>query len=408
MIASIMNDNYCQYCWPTKRRNHIILYCNYYIDNGIAAIERSWRFFYRKHNSMRLYYFWGMFLELLAFFRIVRFVSDPETAKLYNRSLIFFEEAQKRNLNIQAVRVFGQYVHEFKFIYKNKKYYYQGIPLTVFKETHVAMDDKNKTKKLLQKNNIPIAHGELFTNIASAKSYGLDIGFPLVVKPFNGSLSHHVICPITSEEGLVNAIRIAKKYTPAFIVERYVAGNMFRVSVVDKKYVFVCEKDKANVVGDGHATIAELIRLKNAHSYRGNTDQMNRTLHKIPINDVLMRNLQQHGLHLHSVLPPQQKIYLHDKFVLSHGCDIINCTKLVHDKNKELFLRVADMIGSDLIGIDFICPDIRMSYEEQTTAILETNSLPYIDMHQYPSHGIPEPIAEIVWDVVLQKLVENK
>ena len=67
-------------------------------------------------------------------------------------------------------------------------------------------------------------------------------------------------------------------------------------------------------------------------------------------------------------------------------------------------MKVAKTLQADLIGIDFICPDITKSYKKQKTAIIEANSLPYIDMHQNPSNGKPSPVAKIVWDIVLDKL----
>ena len=167
-------------------------------------------------------------------------------------------------------------------------------------------------------------------------------------------------------------------------------------------------KDKANIVGNGYLTIGELINTKNTHINRGDTDKMNSTLHKIPINSSLIVNLENQGLNLKTILPKNKKIYLQNKYVLSHGCDIINCNGAVHIKNRDLFLRVADVLQADLVGIDFICPDISKPYDEQEAAILEVNSLPYIDMHQYPSHGDPEPVAEIVWDITINKLANRK
>ena len=403
-----MNNKYCKHCWPTKRRSHFILHFGYYLDKIIATISKPLKYFYLKNSHVHQDYFWAIFLEFLSFFKIVNFVDEPDESKLYNRSLIFFKEAKKRNLDIKAVKFLGKYVNEFKLVHRNKRYYYEGIPLTIFKETNLEIDNKDNIKKILQKNNIPTVHGRLFTSISRALNFGNTTGFPLVVKPYNGSLSHHVTCPITSERELLNAIKIAKKYTPAFIVEKYINGSLFRASVVGKSYVFVCQKDKANIIGDGCSTIEELINMKNAHVYRGNTEQMNTTLHKIPNNDVLINNLKNQGLDLKSILPKNNKIYLQDKFVLSHGCDIVNCSEVVHSKNRNLFLNVANILKSDLLGIDFICPDISKSYEEQETAVLETNSLPYIDMHQYPSHGNPEPVAEIVWEIVLDRLAKNK
>ncbi len=112
-------------------------------------------------------------------------------------------------------------------------------------------------------------------------------------------------------------------------------------------------------------------------------------------------------MNLETIVSEGTKMYLQDKYVLSHGCDVINCSKIVHSKNMDLFIRIANILRSDLIGVDFICPDISKPYTEQETAVLEVNSLPYIDMHQYPSDGEPEPVVEVVWDIVLSKL-DNK
>ena len=398
-----MNNKYCKHCWPTKRRNHLILHFGYYLDNFTTTLSKPFKQLRKKGNT-RQDYFWAIFLEFLSLFKIVQFIDEPDESKLYNRSLIFFKEAKKRNLNIKATKFLWKYVNEFKLVHNRKNYHYEGIPLTILKETDLDMDQKHNCKKILQKNNLPTAHGQLFTNITKAVKFGDEIGFPLVVKPYNASLSHHVTCQINTEEELLNAIKIAKKYTPAFIVEKHIEGSLFRASVVGKSHVFVCQKDRANIVGNGYSTIKELIDTKNAQINRGNTDQMNSTLHKIPINDALIVNLKNQGLNLKTILPKNNKIYLQDKYVLSHGCDIINCNELVHVKNKELFIKVANILQSDLARIDFICPDISKPHDEQETAILEVNSLPYIDMHQYPSHGDPEPVAEVVWDIVLNKL----
>lgn len=403
-LSEIMDNKYCKYCWPTKRKNHFIIHLSYYINKYIAVILKPFGYLRKKIGGNRQDYFWGLFLEFLSFLKIVKFIDQPDKTKLYNRSLIFFEEAKRQNLQIKAIKFLGKYVNEFKLIYNKKGYYYEGIPLTIFKEPVFNMDDKYNIKKILQKNNIPTAAGQIFTNVTKALNYGKNIGFPLVVKPYNGSLSHHVTCPINSTKQLLNAIKIAKQYTPVFIIEKFINGGLFRASVVGKKHVFVCQKDRANIIGNGYSTIEELIKLKNKNFNRGTINQMNSTLHIIPINDVLTYNLKNQGFNSKTILSKNKKIYLQNKFVLSHGCDIINCTGNVHTQNKELFLRVANILHADLVGIDFICFDISKSYKKQETAILECNSLPYIDMHQYPSHGKPEPVAGIVWKIILDKL----
>jgi len=97
-------------------------------------------------------------------------------------------------------------------------------------------------------------------------------------------------------------------------------------------------------------------------------------------------------------------LYSNKKYVPDRGNDIINCTAITHPDNRELFLRVAKILDTELVGMDFICQDISRPYTDQQTAILETNSLPFIDMHEFPSHGEGDPVSKVVWDITLAKL----
>jgi cyanophycin synthetase len=349
---------------------------------------------------------WGLMVKILERIGVVSFHEKPDEAELFNRSLIFLWEAQKRGLRVEAVKYGGRYVDEFRLTYRNKSYFYESIPLTLFDDA-VSFRDKLSVKRILQNHGIPVAMGERFVNNEQAMQYGEGLGYPLVAKPASGTLSQHVTCPIRSRDELREAITIAQLCRPDILVERYITGNLYRATVVGGTHVFVCQREKANVVGDGHSTVEELITLKNTGPNRGETYQKNTTLHKIPIDDMLIHNLQIQGLNLQSVLALGSKIYLHNKLILSRGCDLHNRTSVTHDDNRNLFLKIAKVMGFQIIGIDFICPDIQRSYTQQGTAVLECNSLPFVDMHQFPSHGTPEPIAQVIWDVVLEKLTSD-
>lgn len=393
-----MKKQYCPYCLPTKRKHHLVFHLDYYLRGVLKLLGLERKELQKKQQKTDS--LWGLTLELLSLFKIVKFVSNPEEQKLRNRSLIFFKEAKKRGLTIKAARVLGRYTDDFKFAHNGKRHYYESIPL-LLRKSPFDIDNKYKVKLFLQENNIPVAEGRAFSKEPPAFRFAEEIGYPLVVKPTSGSLSHHITCEVDSKEKLKEAIRIAKVYCPDFIVERYIEGNLYRATIAARKYVFCCQKERANVVGDGTSTIRELIGAKNSNPKRGKTYQKNTTLHEIPINDRLLVFLRTKGFTLNSILPQGQKIYLSNKFILSSGCDIINCTEAVHPDNKNIFLKTAELLQADLVGIDFIAPDITKSHKEQKTAVLEANSLPYIDMHQYPSDGQPDLVAEIIWDAVL-------
>ena len=99
-----------------------------------------------------------------------------------------------------------------------------------------------------------------------------------------------------------------------------------------------------------------------------------------------------------------QKVYLKSKYILADGCDVEACTDIVHADNADLFRRIAQIMDADIIGIDFIIPDISKSFSNQDCGVIETNSVPYLDMHQFPSSGSPDNVAKVSVDFLKDKL----
>jgi D-alanine-D-alanine ligase-like ATP-grasp enzyme len=369
-------------------------YANLLVDGIIALLSRSQRSD-RPRTS-------GVY-DALSRIGVICFVTDPDESRIFNRSLTFLREAKRRGLNVKTVACFGKYTNEFQLAYNGKTYYFEGTPLNLWKPGN-HIDGKHEVKTLLKRHNVPVPEGRRFRGLHEAISYAETMGFPVAVKPVSGSLSQHVTAPVWTEEELRAAVRIAKQYQPAFIVERFVEGDLYRATVVGKKHVFVCRKERANVIGDGSSTIRELISLKNDDVRRGPADAHYTTLHAIPVDERLDETLMDQGLTLDSVPDPLQRVVLHNKLILSQGCDIVACTNDVHPHNWNLFLHIANILDTDLVGIDFICRDIGVSYHDQPCGVLETNSLPFLDMHEHPSHGEPDPVSKLSWDLVLQRL----
>ena len=149
----------------------------------------------------------------------------------------------------------------------------------------IDFDDKYKLKQILKSDNLLCAEGERFRNAKKALAYGKKLGFPLAVKPKLGSLSKHITCNIQNEADLKKAIHIAQIINPEFIVEKFIKGDVYRITLVDYKMAAGCLREAPNVVGDGMHTITELIEIKNEHPWRGETHQKNFTLHKISADE---------------------------------------------------------------------------------------------------------------------------
>jgi cyanophycin synthetase len=342
---------------------------------------------------------WITLLRFLRRIGVCEFVAEPDRSQLYNRGLIFFDEAKRRGVNIWAVKLFGQYVHEYVYRHNDMLKIFHKLP-TINETDNACVDNKIWTKKQLQNSDLPVATGDSFWRTQAGIEFGRQIGFPVVVKPTHGSLSKHVTVDIRSEDELRSAIKIARQFNPAYIVEEYLPGNLYRASVINQEHVFVCEKKRPHVIGDGKKTVEQLIDAKNSNKKRGGINQKNATLHVINKANA-EKHLQASDYNLQSISDTNEKIVLSDTYTLKAGCDVIECTNQVHEQTKQMFRNAAKALSAGLIGFDFICPNISQSYIDQTGGIIEANAKPYVDMHVHPTSGKSQPVAEAVWNAIL-------
>jgi len=402
-----MSQEYCQHCWPIKRTSHAPMKVSYYTKKIGHFFLAPWYWLKSKKKSRRNPNLsWNLLLEALSLVGLIKYKSDVPEGDLHPRSGMFFDEAKKRGLDIRAAKILGKkYTDDFRFTHNGKRYYYEAIPLTMFPNSF-EMDLKWNAKSLLSKHDVPVARGKLCTDFDEALEFVQLIGYPVVAKPNNGSLSNHVTCFIANDDELAEAVQVAQAYSPAFIIEQAVEGNVYRATVVGKDAVFVSQRDRANVVGDGVHSLQELLNIKNSDEKRAAAFTTNASVHQVPVDDITHEYLASIGMTMNSVPEAGRKVYLYSnkKYVPDRGNDIINCTAVTHEDNRKLFLRVAEILDTELVGMDFICQDISKPYYDQHAAILETNSLPFIDMHEFPSHGEGDPVSKVVWDITLAKL----
>lgn len=329
-------------------------------------------------------------------------ISDKDET-LSNRTLVVAREAAQRRIPVKSLKFLGKESTKFfSIIIKNKKIIFEVLPTEdIAKISKIDFDDKYELKKILKANNLPRAEGEFFRKIKPALAYGKKSGFPLVVKPRLGSLSKHITCDIHNEADLKKAIKITQIINPEFIVEKFIEGDVYRATLVGHKMAAICMREAPNVIGDGTHTITELIKIKNKHPWRGEARQKNFTLHKISVNENTKSFLAKQGLNIESIPPKGKKMYLHNKIILKCGADIHDKTGEIHLDNIALFQKISRLCDAPLIGLDFICQDISVSCHQQECAVLEANSLPYIDMHHYPATGQSRNVAELIMDYML-------
>ena len=267
--------------------------------------------------------------------------------------------------------------------------------------SNIAVDlacDKEETKYLLEKANIPIPRGRIVIKDNELKNAIESIGFPLVIKPVNANHGKGATINIKTKEEAFEALDEAQKYSRAVIVEKFIEGFDFRLLVINYKLVAAAKRTPAYIIGDGKSSVQTLIDALNSDPRRGYGHE--KMLTTVKVDGMTLNILSEKGLILDSVLPAGEVLYLKSTANLSTGGTATDVTDLVHPSNVFLAERIARIIGLDICGIDIMAPDLTVPLQESGGAVLEVNAAPGFRMHTAPTEGLPRNVAAPVIDML--------
>ncbi len=255
--------------------------------------------------------------------------------------------------------------------------------------------DKELTKEILNRSGIPVPLGKVTEGPQEAVEAARELGYPVVVKPYNGNQGKGVSIDLRSSEEVEKGFYIAKAFSDKILVEEYVKGKHYRIAVVGEKVVAVAQRLAAHVVGNGKNTIRELIERENQNPLRGYGHE--KPLTKIKIDEVMSLLLEKTNKSLEDIPQVDEVVLLRENANLSTGGTAIDVTDDIDPENVKLAVAAAKLIGLDVAGIDITTPDISLPLQENGGAVIEVNACPGIRMHHFPSQGKARNVArEIV------------
>ena len=306
-----------------------------------------------------------------------------------------FMEAKHRGITLVQLRPFGLVIDLFHATKGNAEITFERLPLP--KETDRGapwIDDKGALKKILQKHDVATPHGSAHITLHKALRAFHGLTKPVIVKPGRGSGSRHTTLHIHKVDEFIEAFKRAKKLSLTVMVEEEMSGAVYRPTVVGGKLIATLKREQPFVVGNGVASVRELIEKENQHPKREGP-----MFSKISISDEVIKELERQGLTPESILPHGKKVQLHQKINWSVGGTTTDVTNQVHKENRMLFEAIAKLAGAPIIGIDFIIDDISKSWREQERCgVIECNSLPFFDNHHLPFHGEPQDVVGAIWE----------
>src|SRR5699024_9033952 len=184
--------------------------------------------------------------------------------------------------------------------------------------------DKQNTKIKLSQAGVRVPKGKLFRkdiDINEVFKYIDEIGYPVVLKPVDGSFGRGVFVGLFSEDEVAQAFTfIQKELNEDIIVEQYIDGHDYRLYVVGNEVVGAILRVPTNIIGDGKTTVEELIKIKNKDRMRNP-----RLIDcQININNDFLEYLIKSGFNLNSVPKKNEIVYFSEKANISLGGDPID------------------------------------------------------------------------------------
>ena len=280
----------------------------------------------------------------------------------------------------------------------------QRIRATMTSKTgSLAVDiasDKELTNRLLAAAGLPVPASEVVRRSEDAVRVARRIGFPVVVKPLDGNHGRGVAINLTTDDEVRAAFSVAydESRRGDVLVEAFITGRDYRVLVVGGNMVAIAERMPAHVIGDGRQTVTELVDEANADPRRGVGHE--KVLTRISVNDAAVELVRAQGFELTDVPPSGEMVKLALTGNMSTGGISIDRTFEAHPDNVDIAEEAARVVGLDIAGIDFLCPDITQPVRETGGGICEVNAAPGFRMHSHPTIGEPQFVAKPVVDLL--------
>lgn len=246
--------------------------------------------------------------------------------------------------------------------------------------------NKASTNRVLRLNGLPLPHYVYFSNARARRMTALElstlfraqhISFPVVVKPVTGFGGRGVLLNIQSMGDCVRALKQTAHNGEGVIVQQQVQGHQYRILVVNGRVIDILEDVSPRVVGDGTTPVDQLVRAFNRRreaqgKYTTDVVHWDYIREQLGVPGTATTPIQ--------VVPKRgQTVYITQLKNGYNGVDRLSVPLSgVPAQVKDLSVRVAQVLGMNLIGIDYMCADIR---RDVPGYIIEVNSVPDYTPH---------------------------
>ena len=253
----------------------------------------------------------------------------------------------------------------------------------------VAIDvasDKPLAYRLLEDAGVPVPERVVVRSrdVDGAVAFLTGIDGPCVVKPAHGGGGGGVTGGVRTVTQLRRALRRAARYDVDAVIEREVAGDAYRILLLDGVVLDVLRRRRPRVTGDGESTVEQLFFAEYERRIRAEGAD---GLKPFVVDLDCVFALEAGGLSLRSVLPRGVEAEVHTATNYNGPDETETYRGELGDELLAIVRRAADVLGLRFAGVDILSVDPTRSLRDTGGVVLELNPVPGLTHHYNTSDG---------------------
>ena len=295
---------------------------------------------------------------------------------------LIVDEARRRGIHVEVTDAEGGF---FRLTYGGRSVRCRES-LSEFTSA-VAMsicDDKRATRRIVERAGVRVP-AQLTIDDPEARAGFLSEHGAVVVKPARGEQGRGVSVGLETREEVETAVAAARELCDDVVVEQFFRGRDLRIIVIDYKVVACAVRRPARVVGDGRATIRQLIETQSRRRAAATGGES-----RIPLDAETERTLRAAGLGWDDVPAQGVEIDVRRTANLHTGGTIHDVTGETHPTLISAAIEAARAIEIPVTGIDLMVTSPR----DANYVFIEANERPGLANHE------PQPTAERFVDLL--------
>lgn len=195
----------------------------------------------------------------------------------------------------------------------------------------------------------------------------------LVVKPSNSSLSRGLTLNITTPKALRLAVAKARKVYPSVLIQRQMKGEEVRFVILNGKAVAALLRQTPRVVGDGVASVAELIRQEN-------DARRNIKLEYVTYPQLTEEIVPAELIHGTRVPSRGEIVELNRATMIKNGCSVYDRLSEIHPMYAEVAEKLGESINAMFVVVDMFIEDYTQPLSATNYSFVEFNTAPVLKL----------------------------